>query len=218
MTQDLTDFSQVGIKRTGWHAGGVRQKYFLTEADRNLIRAVYGNPEYGSTGESIDYLVAKFRVPRHVVKNWGQRFGLARTRDDHWTPEDLAYLEEWYQTPSGKRAGIKDIAAHLGRTEAAVRLKAKRMKYRRTTGGTYTVHGLADALGCDWHKVERWIKAGLLKAHRDHSREDGRMAISPEEVRRFIIAHPNEIDHRRADWLWLLDILVGDEMNKVVRS
>lgn len=210
MTQDLMALSQVGAKRTGQHAGGLRQKYFLSEADRNLIRAVYGNPEYGNVGESIDYLMERIPVPRRTIKGWGRKMGLARIRDDHWTPEDLAYLEEYYQKPSGKRAGIKDIAQRLGRTESAVRLKAKRMKFRRIQGDTYTICALADALGCDFHKVERWIANGWLNAPLDKSRENGQHAISPSEIRRFIITYPSEIDHRRADWLWLLDILVGD--------
>lgn len=210
MAQEIMTLSIIGAKRTGEHAGGIKQIYSLSDADRNLLRAVYGNPEYGNTTDSIDYLVDKLGIPRNRLRRWAAAMGLTRTRDDHWTPEDLAYLQENYQRPSGKRASIKSIAAHLGRTEAAVRLKAKRMKFRRTTGDVYTVHGLADALGCDWHKIERWIQLGWLGAPLDKSRDDGRRAIKPDEIRRFIIAYPSEIDHRKADWIWLLDILVGN--------
>lgn len=213
MTQDLRALTEVGNKRTGQHAGGRQQRYLLSDADRNLIRAVYGNPEYGTTSESIDYLLGRLPVSRATIKIWGGRLGLARTRDDYWTEEEIAYLNENYQRPAGKRASIKSIAKYLGRTEAAVRLKAKRMKFRRHTSDAYTVHSLADALGCDWHKVGRWIERGILIASREGSREDKRYSITPAEVRRFIIANPSEIDHRRADWMWLLDILVGDTEN-----
>ena len=84
------------------------------------------------------------------------------------------------------------------------------MKFRRTQSDTYTIRALADALGCDFHKVERWINNGWLDAPLDKSRENGQHAIKPADIRRFIIDHPSEIDHRRADWIWLLDILVGD--------
>lgn len=209
MGQDLRALNEVGTKRTGQHKGGIRQKYVLSDADRNLLRAVYGNPAYGNISESIDYLVEKLHAPRTTIKNWAHKMGLARTRDNQWTHEELAYLEEYYQKPAGKRASIKSIANYLGRTEAAVRIKAKRMKFRRAQSDTYTMYALADALGCDHHKVERWIKRGWLVARRDLSRDNGQYAISPKDIRRLIIEHPTEIDHRRADWIWLLDILVG---------
>jgi hypothetical protein len=210
MGQELRAISETGAKRTGQHKGGIRQKYVLSEADRNLLRAVYGNPEYGSVEESINYLVKKFGVPRTTLKGWAHKLGLTHTRDDYWRPEDLAYLEEYYQKPAGKRASIKSIARHLGRSEAAVRIKAKRMKFRRFSSDSYTAAALADALGCDRHKVLRWIERGWLSASIDKSRENRQYMISPKEIRRFIISYPDEIDHRRVDWLWLLDILVGD--------
>lgn len=212
MGQELRDMSQVGAKRTGGHRGGIRQKYVLDEPGRNLMKAVYGNPQYGSVSQSIDYLVERLGVPRHVIKNWGQDMGLARIKERNWTPEELAYLEKYYQKPAGKRAAIADIAKHLGRTITSVRIKAKRMKYHRETGDAYTIRGLADALGCDPHKIQRWIDNKWLYAPRDKSREDGRRAIQAHEIRLFILRHPHEVDPRRADWLWLLTILVGNKI------
>lgn len=211
MGQMLRAISETGAKRTGNHAGGKRQKYILDEPGRRLMQSVYGNPEYGNVSESIDYLESRLRMPREVITDYAQQMGLCRTRDDYWTQSQLAYLEKYYQQPAGKRASIKSIAQRLGRTEAAVRLKAKRMKFRRSTGDAYTMNALADALGCDQHKVKRWIDRGWLRADIDESRDNGQHSITPGNIRRFIIAHPSEIDHRRADWLWLLDILVGDE-------
>lgn len=211
MGQALREINQTGAKRTDGHKGGIRQKYILDDPSRRLLQIVYGNPEYGSVGESIDYLQSRLGFPREIITDYAQQMGLCRTRDNHWTPEEITYLQENYQKPSGKIASIKSIARHLGRTEAAVRLKAKRMKFRRVQGDAYTIRALADALGCDFHKVERWINNGWLDAPLDKSRENGQHAIKPEEVRRFIIAYPQEIDHRRADWMFLLDILVGSE-------
>ena len=211
MGQALREISQTGAKRTDGHRGGIRQKYILDDPGRRLIQAVYANPDYGSVGESIDYLQERLAMPRDIITHHAQSMGLCRTRDNYWTPEETAYLQEYYQKPTGKRASIKSIAKHLGRTEAAVRLKAKRMKFRRVQGNVYTMRALADALGCDFHKVERWIKNGWLDAPLDGSRENGQHAIKPDDVKRFIVAHPQEVDPRRADWLWLLDILVGPE-------
>lgn len=211
MGQALRAIGETGSKRQDGHKGGIRQKYILDDADRNLIRAVYANPEYGSVSDSVEYLMAHFNAPRTTVHGWATRMGLARTRDNYWTPEEIACLQEYYQKPSGKRASIKSIAKHLGRSEASVRIKAKRMKFHRVMGDAYTANSLADALGCDRHKVLRWIDRGWLTASREKSREDERYCIRPEDIRQFIIAHPSEIDHRRSDWYWLLDILVGPE-------
>jgi hypothetical protein len=210
MTQELMDLAHVGAKRTGHHAGGHPQKYYLSEPDRRLILAVYGNPKYGSVSESIDYLLDRIPVPRRVIKRWGAQLGLARTKERPWSSEELAYLRENYQRPSGQRASLRSIAQYLGRTKDAVHIKATRMKYRRYGGDAYTFQSLADALGCDSHKVKQWVEKKWLDASLEHSREDGRYAIAPTAIRRFIIEHPSEIDHRRADWLWLLDILIGD--------
>lgn len=211
MVQATYSFDQVGQKRSSdeHHRGGVRQKYILDEPSRNLIRAVYGNPEYGRVEESIQYLVEKIGAPRSTIRSWASRLGLQRTRDDYWTEADIEYLQAHIE-----KSSIASIAKHLGRTQTAIRVKAKRLKFHRVPSDNYSARGLADALGCDRRTVGRWIERGLLHARWDHERDQ--WSITPQAVRTFIIAYPREVDHRRADWLFLLDILVGsDEIGKI---
>src|SRR4051812_25206735 len=124
MVQATYSFDQIGQKRSSdeHHRGGVRQKYILDEPGRNLMCAVYGNPEYGTIEESIRYLMQKLCAPRSTVRSWAARLGLQRTKDRYWTPEEIEYLHSHIE-----KSSIASIAEHLGRTQTAIRVKAKRL-------------------------------------------------------------------------------------------
>lgn len=196
----VRSLNQAGLKRRK------DQRYWLDDAGRNLMQAVYGNPDYGTISESIDYLMVKLHASREAVKRWASEMGLTHTRDDLWSDEELAYLHEHFE-----QASVKAMAEHLGRSENAVRIKARRLKYHRVGGDNYSVQSLASILGCDWKTVAGWIHRGWLKAHLDTSIEKKQYSITPTEVRRFLIAYPRVYDHKRIDYTWLLDILVGNE-------
>lgn len=83
----------------------------------------------------------------------------------------------------------------------------------------YSGKGLADALGIDSHVVTRWIKAGHLRAEprgtkRTEQQGGDSYRIREKDVRRFILEHPTEIDLRKVDQLWFLDLIT----NGFVRS
>lgn len=206
MVQPLMSIEQTGAKRTGIHSGGRKQKYFLSEQGRRLLLAKYD----GSTA-SIDELMTYFPgYPRHVIRKWGGALGLARQKEPRWSPEDEAYLER-----NLHRKSLGEIARHLGRTKTAVTLKAKRLGVNKTQEG-YTMRGLCLGLGCDHHKVERWLQLGWIKGKRRHSERKADVDIwyfSDGAIRDLVINHPLEIDPRRADWLWLVDLLVGGAHN-----
>lgn len=206
MTQALMPLELVGAKRTGKHAGGHPQKYVLDKPGRRLILA-----RYDGTSKVIDELMQHFPgYPRYIIKKWGRELGLARQKEPRWTEHEITYLEHNLYK---KRLG--DIAKHLRRTETAVRLKAKRLGMNKTQEG-YTMRGLCLGLGIDHHKVEKWLANGWIKARRrgsDRTPEQGGdiWYFSDKAIKDFIRHHPEEIDPRRADWLWLVDILVGGD-------
>jgi hypothetical protein len=130
--------------------------------------------------------------------------GLARTKETCWTEEELRYLEAHYH-----RLHISTIARHIGRTTTAVALKAKRMGVRKYGEG-YTAASLSLALGVDSHLVTRWIEEGALNAtRRNTDRERDAWFISDSDIREFIVRHPTEIDIRKVDGLWLIDLLTS---------
>jgi hypothetical protein len=191
---------QVGARRVGAHTGGIRQKYFLDEPGRALILA-----KYDGTKPVIDELAARLHVPRYVVKKWGCQLGLARQKEPFWTRAEEEYLEA-----NLGRASIATIAKTLGRTQIAVKLKAKRLGVNKTAEG-YTMRGLCLALGCDHHKVERWLRDGWIVGRRRETEKEKNdyWLFTDGQIRDFVLAHPLEIDPRRMDWLWMVSLLSG---------
>lgn len=199
----MTRDDEVGQRRTGARAGGCRQKWTLDAPQRRLLIA-----RYDGRTETIDALAQRLQVPRYVVRKWGRQLGLARQKEPRWTDAELTYLEQ-----ALGRVGVVKIAAHLGRTPTAVRLKAKRLGLRQSDDG-YTLRGLCAGLGCDHHKVAKWLEAGWLKGTRRQTErteaQGGDMwRFSDAAVRDLVRLHPLEIDPRRAEWVWLVDLLTS---------
>lgn len=203
MAQTLLTFEEVGRRRSGPHRGGRQQRYILDEPGRRLLVARYD----GTTTTLDDLMHTHFtarRIPRWKVRQWARQLGLARQKEPPWTAQEIAYLEQ-----SLHHVRLADMAKHLGRTTIAVQLKAKRLGLRKTGEG-YTMQSLCLGLGVDHHAVKRWIEAGWLKASRRQSeRANDIWFVSDEAIRAFVRAHPAEIDPRRVDWLWLVDVLLG---------
>jgi hypothetical protein len=81
-------------------------------------------------------------------------------------------------------------------------------------GSFYSAYSLAQALGIDPHAVTRWIKSGHLQAKfrgtaRGPQQNGDSYLIQEKDVRRFILEHPTEIDLRKVDQLWFLDLLTN---------
>jgi hypothetical protein len=81
---------------------------------------------------------------------------------------------------------------------------------RQRTGEGYTMRGLCLGLGVDHRAVTRWIEAGWLKGTRRQSERATRdiWYFSDQAIRVLVREHPSEIDPRRVDWLWLVDVLL----------
>jgi len=202
MAQPLMALDQIGSKRTGRNAGGLRQKYFLDEPGRRLIRA-----KYNGRTEVIDELATRLNVPRWIVKRWARDMGLTRRKEPPWTQEEEDYVQRHMY-----KVSIAAIAKHLGRTKTAVKMKAKRLGANKLQEG-YTMSALCMGLGCDFKTVKKWIERGWLKGRRRNTeRTDGQGDIwyfSDAAIKEFVRKHPQEVDQRHFDWLWLVDILLG---------
>lgn len=189
----------IQIEDVGKHRIERKQKYMLDEPGRQLLLATYdGRPD------TIAMLEKRLMAPRWKIKRWASQLGVTRTRDPRWTKQEEMYLET-----NLHRMSIRAIAEKLGRSQTAVRSKAVSMGMNKHTDG-YTMRSLAQALGCTANAVARWIERGWLKGRR---RQTDRLHdvwhFSDKDVRDFIRRHPEEIDQRHVNWLWVVDVLCG---------
>ncbi len=176
-----------------------RKKYYLDDRATALLKE-----RYDSRTETISQISRTLSVPHYTVKHWAQVLGLARTKEQPWSDKDVTYLEANFH-----RVHVSTLARKLKRTTTAVALKAKRLGIRKNGEG-YTARSLALALGVDNHKVTRWVGLGLLRTSKRHTdREQDAYLITDAAAREFIVRHPSEIDIRRADSLWLIDLLAN---------
>jgi hypothetical protein len=189
-----------------------RRKYVFTDQIDHLIREVYLSPPKAKTRPSIRLLAKKVGMPHWALKKRARELGLARTKELPWHEAELGILAR-YAWMSDERIRLKLKAAGYPRTVTGIHLKLKRMRFKHD-GSFYSAYSLAQALGIDPHAVTRWIKSGHLKAKRRGTarteRQNGDIyLIHEKDVRRFILEHPTEIDLRKVDQLWFLDVLTN---------
>jgi len=179
------------------------KKWFWNDITDGLLRRMYDPTVRGRSQEIADRL----RVPRWAVNRRAAALGLSRPKDRPWSAQEGAYLEANFHHVSAKT-----LARKLGRSPTAVKLKAKRLGLRKYDEG-YTASSLAEALGVDPHWVLARIRSGKLRAsHRHTERTLGQggdsWLVTDEAVVKFLAVHPYDIDLRKVDSLWFMDLIV----------
>jgi hypothetical protein len=189
-----------------------RRKYIFSDQIDQLIREVYVNSPNPKTRPGIRRLAKKVGMPHWALKKRARELGLARTKELPWSERELAILAR-YAWMSDERIRLKLKAAGYARTVTAIHLKLKRMKFKKD-GSFYSAYSLAQALGIDPHAITRWIKSGHLKARfrgtaRTPLQNGDSYLIHEKDIRRFILDHPTDIDLRKVDQLWFLDLITN---------
>lgn len=110
----------------------------------------------------------------------------------------------------------KLAAAGFRRSCAAIAIKATRLRIKSNLNG-YSATSLALALGVDSHKVLNWMSRGLLAGSRRGTRrrrEQGGDSwwIPKNQVKRFILRCPEEIDLARVEKFWFLDLITDGKI------
>ena len=189
-----------------------RRKYMFTNQIDELIRGFYVDRPGAKGRPGIRVLAKKVGIPHWALKKRARELGLARTKEKPWSEPELDILAR-YAWMSDERIRLKLKAAGYSRTVTGIHLKLRRMKFKHDPG-FYSANGLAQALGIDSHAVSRWIRSGHLKAKLRGTARGGKQngdiyLILEKDVRRFILEHPTEIDLRKVDQLWFLDLLTN---------
>ena len=187
-----------------------RHKYIFTDQIDQLIREIYLSHPGARKQPGIRMLGRKVAIPHWALRKRARELGLARIKERPWSEPELTILER-YAWMSDERIRLKLKAAGYSRSATGIHLKLRRMQFKHDPS-FYSAHGLAQALGIDSHAVTRWIKCGHLKAKLRGTKRTERQGgdiylIREKDVRRFILEHPTEIDLRKTDGLWLLDVI-----------
>ena len=206
---NLTQLGCCGVARNNLQG---RRKYIFTDQIDQLIREIYLSHRDAKTRLGIRLLAKKVGMPHWALKKRARELGLARTKELPWSEPELAILSR-YAWMSDERIRLKLKAAGYARTVTAIHLKLRRMRFKHD-GSFYSANSLAQALGIDPHAVTRWIKNGHLKAklrgtERGPQQNGDIYLIHEKDIRRFILEHPTDIDLRKVDQLWFLDLITN---------
>ncbi len=197
----LMPVEKVGARRE--FGGGKPQKYFLDDRGRRLIMDLYDG-----TKERLNMLQRHLPgIPRPVICRWAMQLGKVHPRD-RWTKEEEKFLRHNIRTMP-----MYKIADHLGKDSKTIARKATFLGlYKKGMEDGYSLNALGEALGVyDDAKMQRWIRNGWLKGKKVTTEINQKSwYFTDKDIRAFIIAHPDEVDPRRFDWLWVIDVLMGD--------
>jgi hypothetical protein len=186
-------------------------KWVVTPDAHEAIRKVYvtatGNGEVRDLAKRLG--LPRWKVARYAIsQGW-----IARTnKEPDWTEKELEILRRSaHRSPEViqkalKRAGFK-------RSVTGIIVKRKRQHYLRNIEGQ-SAHSLAECFGIDAKPVLRWIHRGQLKAmkrglHRTPQQGGDIYLIKDEWVREFILENVSEVDLRKVDKYWFVDLLAG---------
>jgi hypothetical protein len=192
-----------GIK-TQWDE---RRVYIHTDQTDRVVREAYHLWSDFSNKKALSNAAQKLGWPKHAIAQRGKALGLTRTKEKPWSDPEEQLLEN-YGFLSLPRIAKKLREAGFTRSETAIHLKAKRLRVKATLDG-WCMRGLAEAFGVDGTKVARWTGLGILR-----SRETGitvgrneKTFYHRDDVRRFMLNHPEEWDPAKCEKYWLIDLL-----------
>lgn len=189
-----------------------RKKYVSNDLIDRQIRRIYQErcEKRMSAIPTLKETARRINWPAWALKNRARQLGLARTKEQPWSENELQILERsaWM---SDERIRLKLKAAGFHRTTTAVHVKLKRTSAKQNTP-YFSACGLASLFGVDSHTITRWISLGYLYARRRgtdrNERQGGDMwLIHENDVYKFVLTRPMEFDIRKVDQLWFLDLV-----------
>lgn len=187
-------------------------KYTVSPLQSEQIRKAY--LESTGSGE-ISALAKRLHLPRWKVTRHAQRNGWIATgkKSPPWTEAEEKTLQHFSRYCLEKIQIRMAEAGHPKRTIAAYALKMKRLRCRSNLEG-HSARSVAECLGVDVHFVTRAINTGKLKAKKRGTarveEQGGDMWFIREwDIRDYIVENVNEIDFRKVDKHWMVDLLVN---------
>ena len=196
------------------------ERWVITPEIHELIKRVYktssGNGEVKALAKRLKF--PRWKITRYAIKQgWVAR----QKKEPNWCEDEIAILERnAHLSPEVIQQRLK--ANGYIRTLQGIVLKRKRMRLLSSLDGQ-SARAFSECLGVDEHVVIRAIHEGRLKAQK---RGTGRVPaqggdiyyIIDKHARDYIIDNLHEIDIRKVDKWWFVDILAGGEYGLGMRG
>jgi hypothetical protein len=205
--------------RPAKHAGvcqGTKRLYHHTAQTDAQIREAYEKLRKFGNRRAVPRLRDTLGWPKHVISKRARELGLPQTKEKSWTAEEKALLEKW------AHLGLSCIRhkfhqAGFERSETGIKLKMRRMLITKDALDYFSATRIALALGIDNHKVMGWIRRGWLRAQakgtvRTEQQGGDIHLVHLNELRRFLLNHPDEYELGPVEKSWFLDIVSGGRL------
>ena len=190
-------------------------KHRWTEDEEAIVRQQYRGT-HQSCRDIADYLNragAKPPISQFAVQGRVPKLGIGQRENRRWTEYEINRLREW----TGRYSPVV-IAEKLKRGVVSVSVKMRKMGLsRRARTGWYTKKDVAEMLGVDHKKVQRWMDDGYLKAvpyqEMPQKNGGGQWCIDENDLRAFLLRYPQELVGRNLDVCQVFDIIVPAGVN-----
>lgn len=191
-------------------------KWLITTEIHEQIKKLYQARVGMNKRPVIKDYADKIKYPKWKIIRYAQKQGWATRgkKEPHWSKKELEILERsGHRSPEIIRQHLKN--AGFNRTVTGIVVKRKRMRIPSNLQG-YSACQVAECFGVDVHSVLRWIRLGWLKANRRGTKRRIHQGgdiyfIRNKWIRDFILEYLPEIDIRKVDKYWFVDLLAGDE-------
>jgi hypothetical protein len=201
-----------------------RRRIYTPEID-DRIREIYSRPiplgKNFQGGIGVKALAQELGWPPHAITQRARDLGIGRVKEKPWTQEEIAALDELaHYTPPTIERKFRELG--FSRTEQSIAVMRKRREAHK--GGKYfSGHALQMLMGMGDHVVDRkWIKMGLkfiLKGTRRHGGQNADTRLFHiDEIRRFFIEHPEEIDLLKVDKWFFLEMITAGKIKMIAPS
>jgi hypothetical protein len=190
-------------------------KYSFTPQQDARIRELYARRLVERTSVK-GPLAIEFGIPSWRISSRARELGLARVKEKPWSQIEVELLQRHAWKSDGIISKILQTAG-FRRTATAVHVMLKRRVGRKSEQYPfYSATALARLMGIDAHAITGWIAQGWLRARKRATERTEQQGGDPHEiwpydVYEFIRAHPEEIDLRKVDQGWILDLLLNPE-------
>lgn len=184
-------------------------KYVITQKMHERIKQVY---QTMTGGGEVNDLVDELVLPRWKISRYAVHQGwiAKQKKEPDWCVHELSILERSaHCCPETIQRRLKNKG--FKRSVIGIVLKRKRMRFLQNLHGQ-SARNVAKCFGIDEHVIIRWIKLGALKARKRGTRRTPQQGgdhwfIKDLWIRQFVVNYISEIDIRKVDKYWLIDLL-----------